>query len=150
MVNAFRDSDYWGPKGTTGHQSWAEATVDSYNNYAMLTRDDTRRMIATDVKRDLVIPPHTLGVRIDVLLLDPKGYVPRVVLWDTNELTEERAQLYAAPVLLAAEEELGEGRVAEIEIVHLRSPVQLIVSVADARLAVEEMVATVGRILSQD
>jgi hypothetical protein len=149
MATSFRNSDYWGPNGTPQNQGWADTTLRSYDNYALLTRDDRRRMIATGVQRDLHLPPNILGVWIDVLLLDPTGYVPRIVLWDTNELTMERALLYAAPALLAAEEELGEGRVAEIEIIHARSPVQLVVSAEEARSAVHDMEATVGRILSQ-
>lgn len=89
-----------------------------------------------------------LGVRTDVLLLDPAGYVPRLVLWDTNDLTPELAILYAAPLLLAAEDELGEGRVAHIEVFHVRSATQMIVPAGDARAAQLNMEATVARILS--
>jgi hypothetical protein len=149
MVSRFQNSTYWGPSGKPQNQGRAEMTLRSYDNYVSLTRNDERPVITTDLKRDLELPPNTLGVRIDVLLLDATGYVPRLVLWDTNDLTRERAMLYAAPLLLAAEEELGEGRVAEIEVVHVRTPVQLTVSAPDARAVKPDMEATVARILSE-
>jgi hypothetical protein len=121
MVNSFRNSDYWGARGTPQSRGWAESTLRSYDAYALLTRNDTRPVVATGVRRELQFPPNALSVRIDVILLDPRGYVPRILLWDKSELTEQRALLYAAPILVAAEEELGAGRVAEVEFVHTRS-----------------------------
>lgn len=148
LVERIRTSPYWGPGGTPQHQGQAETTLRSYDNYASMTSNDERPVIATGLTRDLEIPPNVLGVRTDVLLLDPAGYVPRLVLWDTNDLTPELAILYAAPLLLAAEDELGEGRVAHIEVFHVRSATQMIVPAGDARAAQLNMEATVARILS--
>jgi hypothetical protein len=149
MVNSFRASDYWGSGGKPQSRGWAEATLRSYDAYALLTRDDTRPVVATGVSRELQLPPNSLSVRIDVILLDPRGYVPRVILWDASELTEERTLLYAAPILIAAEEELGQGRVADVELVHTRTAALVVVPAADARTAVEDMTAVVSRILSE-
>lgn len=150
MVNSFRNSDYWGSGGTPQSRGWAENTLRSYDTYALLTRDDTRPVVATGVRRELPLPPNSLTVRIDVILLDPRGYVPRVILWDSTELNEERTLLYAAPILVAAEEELGQGRVIEVELVHTRTAALAVVPAADARAAVDAMAATVSRILSEE
>lgn len=149
MVNSFRNSDYWGAGGTPQSRGWAQSTLRSYDAYALMTRDDTRPTVATGVRREVPIPPNTLNMRVDVILLDSRGYVPRVILWDRPELTEERALLYAAPVLLLAEAELGQGRIAEIELIHTRSAALVIVSATDARSASEDMAGTVSRILSE-
>jgi hypothetical protein len=148
MVNSFRRSSYWGPSGTPQSRGWAESTLRSYDAYALITRDDTRPVVATGVRNELQLPPHALSVRIDVILLDPRGYVPRILLWDTNEFNEERGLLYAAPILVAAEEELGQGRVTDVEVVHTRTAALLSVSAAEARAASGDMAATVSRILS--
>jgi hypothetical protein len=148
MVNSFQRSSYWGSGGTPQSQGWAESSLRSYDTYALITRDDTRPVVATSVKYELQLPPHSLSVRIDVILMDPRGYVPRILLWDRNELTEQRALLYAAPILLATEGELGQDRVAEVEIIHTRTAALLTVSVAAARAASQHMAATVTQILS--
>lgn len=149
MVNSFRNSNYWGPNGTPQSRGWAESTLRSYDTYALMTRDDTRPVVATGVRRELPIPPNTLNMRVDVILLDPRGCVPRVILWDKPKLTEERALLYAAPILLLAEEELGQGRIAEVELIHTRTADRAVVSVSDARDALEDMAGTVRRIVSE-
>lgn len=149
MVNSFRNSNYWGANGTPQSRGWAQSTLRSYDAYALMTGDDTRAVVATGVRRELPVPPNTLNMRIDVVLLDPHGYVPRVILWDRPELTEERALLYAAPILFVAEEELGQGRIAEVELVHTRSASRVIVSASDARAASQGMSGTVSRILSE-
>lgn len=148
MVSSFRRSSYWGPSGSPQSRGWAESTLRSYDAYALITRHDTRPVVATGVRNELQLPPNVLSVRIDVILLDPRGYVARIVLWDKSELTEERALLYAAPILVAAEEELGQGRVTSVELVHTRTASLLSVSAAEARAASGDMGATVSRILS--
>jgi hypothetical protein len=148
LVDTFERSPFWGPTGRPQNRGKARATIRSYDNYARLTRDDNRPMFATSVERDLEISTNALGTRIDVLLLDPMGYVPRLVLWDTYELTVERAQLYAAPVLLVTEQELGEGRTAQIEIVNARQEVREVVSPEDAESAVSEMGLIISRIVA--
>jgi len=95
------------------------------------------------LRSDLVLPPDELGVYVDVLLLDDAGYVPRLVLWDTNEPTDQRVQLYAAPAWRVAEQELGTGRVPEVEVWHLRSARQFVVSAGSAEAAL----TTVGQIV---
>jgi hypothetical protein len=90
-----------------------------------------------------LLPPHELAVYINVLLLDSAGYVPRVVLWDANDLSDERVLLYAAPAWKVAEEELGAGRIPEAEVWHLRTGRQFTIqaNVAEAALpAVERVV----------
>jgi hypothetical protein len=149
MVSSFRNSSYWGSGGTAQSRGWADSTLRSYDTYSRLTANDARPVVATGVRQEIQLPPNSLSLQIDVILLDPRGYVPRTLLWDTNDLTEERAALYAAPILIAAEKELGEGRVVEIEVIHMRTGSLITVSAALARSALEEMTATVGRVLSE-
>ncbi|MBS1676383.1 MAG: hypothetical protein JST08_03255 [Actinobacteria bacterium] len=76
-------------------------------------------------------------------MLDDAGYVPRLVLWDTNDPTDERTLLYAAPAWRVAEQELGTGRVPEVEIWHLRSAQQFVIPAGRAEAAL----STVGQIV---
>jgi hypothetical protein len=89
------------------------------------------------------LPPDELAVYIDVVLLDPAGYVPRLVLWDTNELTRNLAVQYAASAWSVLEDELGEDRVAHVEVWSLRAPTQLVVTPAEARSAMTDVARTV-------
>jgi hypothetical protein len=91
-------------------------------------------------------PPDDLGVYIDVLLLDPRGYVPRLVLWDTNDLRVDRAQMYAAPAWRVTEDELGDGRVPEVEVWHLRSSTKRIVSASDAQRVLPQAAVVIHRL----
>lgn len=87
-----------------------------------------------------------LGVRADVVLLDAAGYVPRLVLWDKNDLTYGRAIEYGAPVWRAMEDELGDGRVAAVEVWALRGPTQITVTPAQANVAMGQVARTVHRL----
>lgn len=147
MHRAFRDSDYWGLNGTPQARGWAEAILRCYETYIDLTRSDTRPAFATAVERDLELPPDALAVRVDVVLLDPAGYVPRLVLWDKNDLTQARAIQYAAPAWRVMENELGDGRVAHVEVWSLRQPTQINVLPADARAAMGDVARVVHRLV---
>jgi hypothetical protein len=147
MDRSYRNSAYWGEAGTP-RAGWANAMRECYATYVELTRDDTRPAFAVGLNRDLPIPPDELAVHIDVVLLDPEGYVPRLVLWDTNALTQPLAATYAAPAWNVMEEELGGGRVAHVEVWSLRAPTQLTVSPAEARAAMNEVERVVRRLVS--
>ena len=103
-------------------------------------------MFATGLTRDLAIPPDELGVYVDVVLLDPRGYVPRIALWDTNPLNRTSARLYAAPVWKVLEDELGSGRVVEVEVWHLRSTTTWTVAASAAEDALADVANIVHRI----
>lgn len=118
-----------------------------YGTYVQLTQGDTRPAFATGLNRDLVLPPDELGVHIDVVLLDPDGYVPRLVVWDSNELTRALAVRYAAPAWRVMEDELGDGRVARVEVWSLRAPTQIAVSPDEARAALDDVARVVHRLV---
>jgi len=147
LHRSFRNSDYWGPNGTPQAQGWADAIRRLYDTYDNLAQADPRPAIAAGLERDLELQPDALGVRIDVLLFDPAGYVPRLVFWDKNDLTQARAIQYAAPAWRVMEDELGDGRVADVEVWSLRQPAQLTVSPAQARGAMGQVARVVHRLV---
>lgn len=139
-------SDYWGRGGTSQAQGWADAIRQCFGAYRQIADADTRPAFACGLSRTLDLPPNDLAVYIDVVLLDPRGYVPRIVLWDTADFTGARAVLYAAPVWRVMEDELGDGRVPEIEVWHLRTGVHRVVDAATARAALPDVARVVHRL----
>jgi hypothetical protein len=147
MDRSYRQSPYWGQEGTP-QAGWANAMRNCYDTYAALAREDNRTAFATGLNRDLVLGADELAVHIDVVLLDPDGYVPRLVLWDANELIRPLAIRYAAPAWRVMEDELGEGRVASVEVWSLRQPIQIAVGPAEARAAMSDVARIVQRLVS--
>lgn len=147
LHQSFRNSDYWGPNGTPQARGWARAIRELYDVYDVLTQGDPRTAFAYGVERDIALGVDALGVRADVVLLDPAGYVPRIVLWDKNDLTYARAIAYGAPVWRAMEDELGDGRVAAVEVWALRGPTQITVTPAQASAAMGQVSRTVHRLV---
>ncbi len=149
LVQSFRGSNYWGAKGRPPARGWAAAIVRCYDTYAHLTSEDRRPAFATALERDLELPPDdALGVHVDVVLLNDAGYVPRLVLWDDNELTAARAVLFAAPAWRVMEDDLGEGRVPAVEVWSLRQPTCRTVTSADAAAAMPQVARVVHRLVS--
>jgi hypothetical protein len=146
MDRSYRESAYWGVQGTS-RAGWANSMRECYATYVELTRSDTRAAFAVGLNRDLVLAPDELAVHIDVVLLDPEGYVPRLVLWDTSQLTQRLAVAYGAPAWRVMEDEMGDGRVARVEVWSLRAPTQLSVSPSDASAAMGEVERTVRRLV---
>lgn len=146
MDRSYRESPYWGQRGTP-QGGWAEAMRACYATCVELTRDDNRAAFATGLNRDLSLPPDELGVHIDVVLLDPDGYVPRLALWDSNDLTRALAVRYAAPAWKVMEDELGDGRVGCVEVWSLRTPTQMTVSPDEARAAMDDVARVVHRLV---
>jgi hypothetical protein len=121
LARAFADSAYWGPSGSAQARGWARAIVVCFERYVQLAERDGRDAFAVDLKHDVGMGMHVVGVHIDAVLLDDDGYVGRIALWDQAPLTADLAVEYAVPVFLALEEQLGEGRVAGVQIWHLRT-----------------------------
>lgn len=148
LHQTFRDSDHWGPNGTPQAQGWARVIRELYDVYDELTQADTRQAFAYGVERDIDLSPDALAVRADVVLFDPRGYVPRVVLWDKNDLSPRRALAYGAPVWRAMEDELGDGRVTEVEVWSLRGPDRFVISPLQARGAMRHVAQVVHRLVA--
>ena len=121
LNRSFRGSPYWGPSGSPQARGWASAILSRFERYAHLATADGREAFAVDLKRDVAIGPHVVGVHVDAVLLDEDGYAGRIALWDRAVPTREVALYYAVPAFLALEDALGEGRVAGIQVWHLRS-----------------------------
>jgi hypothetical protein len=132
LRRSLASSSYWGEGGPASAQGWADAVRRCYRTYAQMTANDNRPVFASGLNRELDMPPDDLSVRIDVVLLDRRGYVGRIVLWDTFDMTSDRAELYAAPVWRVLEDELGDGRVAGVEVWHLRTRGQIFVDAITA------------------
>jgi hypothetical protein len=147
MDRSFRRSPYWGQRGTP-QGGWADAIRRCYSTYRELSEVDARPAFAAGLNRDLEFPPDELGVYIDVVLLDPAGYAARLVLWDSNELTQERAVLYAAPAWRVLEDDLGNGRVTGVEVWHLRTAQQITVGPDEAEQALADVERVVRRLVA--
>jgi hypothetical protein len=147
LHQSFRNSDYWGPNGTPQARGWARVIRELYDVYDGLTQGDPRTAFAYGVERDIALGVDALGVRADVVLFDPAGYMPRVVLWDKNDLSRGRALEYGAPVWRAMEDDLGQGRVAAVEVWALRGPTQLTVTAAQASAVMGQVARTVHRLV---
>lgn len=139
---AFDRSSHWGPGGPSRARSWANSIRECFQSYAELVTGDSRPTLGMPVTTDVDVGEHTIGVSLDVILLDPNGYVGRYLLWDTPTLNQDDAELLAAPIVLALQRELGDDRVAGVEIWHLRSRRQTLVHAAAALARVGE-VATI-------
>jgi hypothetical protein len=121
LRQSFASSSYWGPNGTPQARGWGSAIVESFDRYIVLAREDGREAFTVDIKHDVQIGSHVVGTHVDAVLLDDDGYVGRIVLWDRAALTGDLARAYSVPVLLALEDQLGEGRVAGVQVWHLRT-----------------------------
>jgi hypothetical protein len=146
LDRSLSSSDYWGPAGTPQAQGWADAIRQSFDVYRQIADADARPPFAWGLRRSLELPPDELAVYIDVVLIDPRGYVPRIVLWDTADLSDERAALYAAPVWRVMEDELGHGRVPEVEVLHLRTGTHRVVDANEAAAAMPVVAQVVHRL----
>lgn len=127
----FDRSPYWG-RGPAQARGWADVVRACFQTYVELASEDARPTIDVPVNVDVPTGDNTVGVSLDVVLLDPEGYVGRYLLWDAVQLTQDSAELLAAVVVRALQLELGDDRVAGAEIWHLRSAEQIFVDAPTA------------------
>lgn len=145
---AFDQSTYWGPKGPAQARGWAEAIRACFQTYVDLASPDGRPTLGSPVSGDVDLGTNQVGVALDVVLLDPRGYVGRYLLWDRPALIQDDAEILAAAVVALLEDELGIGRVAGAEVWHLRSGEQLFVDAATALARLREVRAVVSAYVS--
>jgi hypothetical protein len=127
LNQTFDRSAHWGPAGPGPAKGWANAIRTCFQTYVELADVDDRPVLSTSVDRDVRLGGNAIGVAIDVILLDPLGYVARYPLWDVPSTNTAEAELLAAPIVRAMDEELGEGRTVGVEVWHLRSRAQFFV-----------------------
>lgn len=144
LNRAFESSDYWGPNGPAPARGWANSIRTCFQTYIDLASGDGRPTLNTSINLDVFVGTDSVGVSIDVVLLDPRGYVGRHLLWDTPPLTQQDAEVLAAPVVLALQQELGADRVVGVEVWHLRSGTQIFVDSQTALGRVAEVEQIVG------
>lgn len=145
---AFNRSTHWGASGPAHARGWATSIRSSFQTYVTLASADARPALAAPVSADVQIGTNTVGVSLDVVLLDPAGYVGRYLLWDKGELTQDNAELLAAPLVQMLQQELGEDRVAGIEIWHLRTGTQSYVDAPTALGRLHEVGSIIDNYLS--
>lgn len=148
LNDAIARSEYWGPNGNAPARSWAETISECFQRYIDLASLDSRPTLGTPVVADVRVGSNAIGVSLDVVLLDPNGYVGRHLLWDRPELTQSVAELLAAPIVLALEQELGMNRVVGAEVWHLRSGQQHSIDRATALAGVQRVQRVVNRYTS--
>jgi hypothetical protein len=136
-------SNYWGPNGSPQARAWAESIRTCFDRYVALAAADPRPTLNIPFTADVAVGQNLVGVSLDVILLDPAGYVGRYVLWDLPALTQSDAELLSAPIVRALEDELGEDRVSGVEVWHLRSGSQAYVDAATALARLPEVGAVV-------
>ena len=141
-------SDYWGPGGRAGAQSWAGAVIDAFENYVVMADGDEREFVDTTVRADVGVGDHAVGITLDVVLLDPRGYIGRLPLWDKPLPDEAEAEVLAAPLVAGLQHHLGEDRIPGVEIWHLRSQTELFVESDNAIARMPQVRDIVGRYLS--
>ncbi len=133
LADTIEASPYWGPNSPhRAPQSWAATIQTCLATYITLADSDPRPTLDTPISTTVEIDGLPLAVTIDVVLLGDGGYTARLPLWDKAELDDEIAALYATPLILALEQELGTERSLGVEIWHLRSGSSFIVPRAAA------------------
>lgn len=141
-------STYWGPTGPASAVGWANSIKAKFNTYIRLASPDPRPVLGLPVVTDVSVGPNLVGVTIDVVMLDPRGYVGRHVLWDVEALTRPDAEILAGPIACAMQQELGSERVAGVEVWHLQSGTQHFVDRDTALRRLAEISAIVASYLS--
>jgi hypothetical protein len=122
--------------------------VNSFDTYIELASSDDRPVLVGGVASDVQVGINSIGVSVDIVILDPGGYCARHVLWDVPPLTLDDAQLQSAPIVAALQSELGEDRVVGVEVWHLRSGDTLFVASGDAVARLPEVEVIVDGYLS--
>lgn len=125
-------SGYWSTPG--GPSTQGRNTRRAFARYVELDRADPRQPALVELKHDVAFGPHTVGVRVDVVLFDQSGtgYDGRLLLWDTAQLTRAAAELFAAPCVAVIDAELGLPA-RQIDVWQLRHRVEITVDAATAR-----------------
>ena len=146
LADTIEASSYWGPESLhKGPKSWAATIQSCLDTYITLADSDPRPTLDTPISTTVDVGGIPLAVTIDVVLLDDAGYTARLPLWDKAELDGDTAALYAAPLVLALEQELGTERATGVETWHLRSGSSFVVPRAAALARQAELAQALRR-----
>lgn len=101
----------------------------NFDVYVKLDSLDGRPVFDIGRRWILDIGPDELVVTVDVLLLDPGGYVGRLVFWgNLPPLSASQLELVATPAILAMRQALGSDRVVGVEIWEVRTEKVTVIS----------------------
>lgn len=116
LREAIQGSTYW------SGNSWAQRLIGYFDNYVALSSGDDRPWLGSTLKADVPVGvDREVGITLDVVLLDPAGYVARLPLWDATIPDESEIDLLSAPLVAGVDQALGDGRCARAEVWHLPS-----------------------------
>lgn len=121
LTRTIQRSPYWGPAGPANARTWAASILDYFDNYVAMATSDSRRWLPMTVSSETRFGPHTVGVRLDVVLLDGQGYVARIPLWEKDPLHADVMTTLACPILMAVGDELGMAKAVGVDFWHLRT-----------------------------
>jgi hypothetical protein len=107
-----------------GPSTQAANTRVAFERYLGLASGDPRPMALLDVTTDVALGTNQVGVRIDVVLFETRGYSGRLLLWDTEPLNRSLAEVFAAPCAVGIDAVLGAGTCQTIEVWQLRHGVE--------------------------
>ena len=129
---------YFGP-GERGARQGA-LTRQAFNYYAAQARRDARPWVNLFLSADVPVGPDTVNVVIDVVLHEVRGYVGRLLLWESaTHCNEVLATRYAGPCVGALSQTLGTGiPVAEVEVWHLHDEIKWLIAPEDALEALDD------------
>lgn len=83
--------------------------------------------------------PHEVRVRRDVLLFGERGHRLRSIIWTKDRPRNEDIALIYAPLVIATDDELGPGRLAELSVWHVEQEERLQVDLVECRDLMEEV-----------
>jgi hypothetical protein len=116
-----------------------------FDNYVAMDRLDDRMPYA-HVEREVEFGANSVNVRIDVALIEDRGYSGRVVIWSgTTAPSGDIVDFTACACAKALEEEMGRNRVVAIEVWHPRSSTIIPVRFREARRHDHRLQATLHR-----
>lgn len=121
LTHTIQRSPHWGPNGPASAWGWANAMLDYFDNYINMALADSRRWLPMTVSSDPDFRRHTVGVRLDVVLLDGQGYVARIPSWEKDPLELSLMAILACPIVQAVGDELGSMKAVGVDFWHLRT-----------------------------
>jgi hypothetical protein len=148
LNGSFDRSGYWGPSGPPQARSWANNIRECFQTYQEMAGEDRRPTLGMPIKTDIQFGANSVGITVDVVLMDSEGYVGRYPLWDVPSLTRDDAELLACPIALGMGQELGRDRIVGVDLWHLRDAETIFVPAASAIARANDVAEILARYLS--
>jgi hypothetical protein len=104
----------YGPGGRRAQQG--ARTRASFDRYVRLDIADGRPYADLELSKEIPIGDHVFAASLDVVLFVPRGFGGRLLNWDQTGLTDDTAEVVAAPMVRMIDQELGSDTCVEIEV----------------------------------